>query len=160
MEVPRKYGMHMAVRILRRPMVQSRTGLSRSAIYLKIAQGNFPRPISLGARSVGWIDAEIDKWLSDRINLSRAGRVGSVKWPVRTEGEVESAALAAPLLRRPITSFVASPASSKQKVRRPLVMPLEKTSHFVGSRKIAQSRGSLARSASGRAPRQSIHKCE
>lgn len=40
--------------ILRRKTVESLTGYSRSTIYLRIAQGLFPKPISLGARAVGW----------------------------------------------------------------------------------------------------------
>ena len=42
--------------ILRRKQVQERTGLSRSTIYLRVAQGTFPKAISLGARAVGWVD--------------------------------------------------------------------------------------------------------
>jgi prophage regulatory protein len=75
MEVPRKYGMHMAVRILRSRTVQNTTGLSKSTMYLKIAQGTFPKPISLGARSVGWLDTEIEEWLQGRISLSRTSAV-------------------------------------------------------------------------------------
>ncbi|MDD9708311.1 AlpA family phage regulatory protein [Seohaeicola sp. SP36] len=43
----------MAERILRRPEVEARTGLSRSTIYLWIQQGEFPKPVALGARLVG-----------------------------------------------------------------------------------------------------------
>jgi len=50
----------MAQTILRLPVVRARTGLSRSTIYLKVSEGSFPRPISLGARSVGWVESEID----------------------------------------------------------------------------------------------------
>jgi prophage regulatory protein len=57
--------------ILRLPAVKLRTGLSRSTIYLRIAQGRFPAPISLGARAVGWIEAEIDDWIARRITESR-----------------------------------------------------------------------------------------
>ena len=57
--------------ILRLPTVKTRTGLSRSTIYLRVAAGNFPKPISLGARAVGWIDAEVEAWLSGQIELSR-----------------------------------------------------------------------------------------
>jgi len=39
--------------LLRRKSVESRTGLSRSAIYQKMANGHFPKPISLGPRAVG-----------------------------------------------------------------------------------------------------------
>ena len=57
--------------ILRLPEVKSRTGLPRSTIYLRISQGTFPLPISLGARSVGWIASEIEEWISHRITQSR-----------------------------------------------------------------------------------------
>jgi len=60
--------------ILRLPDVKKRTGLSRSSIYLKIQQGTFPRPIALGTKAVGWLEAEIQSWLEQQIALSR--RVG------------------------------------------------------------------------------------
>lgn len=53
----------MAHTILRMPVVMERTGLSRSAIYQRIAQENFPRPIPLGRRAVGWLEADVEKWL-------------------------------------------------------------------------------------------------
>ena len=62
--------------ILRLPAVKARTGLSRSTIYLRIAEGSFPRPVSLGARAVGWIDAEVEAWLAGQIEQSR-GTQGS-----------------------------------------------------------------------------------
>ena len=58
--------------ILRLPLVKSRTGLSRSSIYLAIAQGTFPKQISLGKRTVGWIESEIEAWISDQIERSRS----------------------------------------------------------------------------------------
>lgn len=61
-----------ALRILRRKQVESRTGLSRSTIYARIAEGLFPRPIDLGGgRAVGWVESEIDAWLQARIESSR-----------------------------------------------------------------------------------------
>jgi prophage regulatory protein len=60
------------LRILRRKQVESRTGLSRSTIYARIAEGSFPRPIDLGGgRAVGWVEAEIEAWLQARITSSR-----------------------------------------------------------------------------------------
>ena len=53
--------------ILRLPEVKQRSGLSRSSIYARIARGEFPRFIRLGANSVGWNAAEIDQWIADRI---------------------------------------------------------------------------------------------
>lgn len=61
----------MSYTILRLPRVKDRTGLSRSSIYLKISQGLFPKPISLGARAVGWVESDIDQWLSEQIESSR-----------------------------------------------------------------------------------------
>ena len=45
--------------ILRRKHVQAETGYSRSTIYLRITQGLWPKPISLGARAVGWPAREV-----------------------------------------------------------------------------------------------------
>ncbi|MEJ1381087.1 MAG: AlpA family transcriptional regulator [Candidatus Sedimenticola sp. (ex Thyasira tokunagai)] len=57
--------------ILRLPTVKARTGLSRSTIYLRISEGRFPKPISLGGRAVGWVEAEINDWLNQQIDNSR-----------------------------------------------------------------------------------------
>ena len=63
----------MVTVILRLPTVKARTGLSRSTIYLRMSDGNFPKPVSLGkcARAVGWIEAEINAWLDQQIKASR-----------------------------------------------------------------------------------------
>ena len=51
----------MAHTVLRLPAVIARTGLSRSSIYKFVAEGRFPAPSALGARSVGWVEMEIDE---------------------------------------------------------------------------------------------------
>jgi len=69
--------------ILRLPAVKARTGLSRSTIYLRISEGSFPKPISLGGRAVGWIDSEVDAWLAERVAESRdatAHRSEPIRW--------------------------------------------------------------------------------
>jgi prophage regulatory protein len=65
----------MSNAILRLPTVKTRTGLSRSTIYLRVAEGSFPKPISLGARAVGWIDAEVEAWVAGQIEQSRRPEV-------------------------------------------------------------------------------------
>jgi prophage regulatory protein len=50
-------------RILRLQTVMDVTGLSRSSIYEKMAQGEFPKPVKLGPRSVGWIAGDIEEHL-------------------------------------------------------------------------------------------------
>ena len=50
---------HSTLTILRRKQVQIETGYSRSTIYLRITQGLWPKPVSLGARAVGWPAGEV-----------------------------------------------------------------------------------------------------
>jgi prophage regulatory protein len=52
----------MTQTILRLPAVRERTGLSRSSLCLKLSAGKFPRPVSLGARAIGFLASEIDEW--------------------------------------------------------------------------------------------------
>ena len=66
--------MTVTPRILRLPSVRERTGLSRSSIYLRISEGRFPKPVSLGERAVGWLESEITEWLNRRIEASRQAR--------------------------------------------------------------------------------------
>jgi prophage regulatory protein len=53
--------------LLRLPEVKSRTGLSRSELYRRIAIGNFPAPIKIGARASAWSSVEIECWIEERI---------------------------------------------------------------------------------------------
>lgn len=53
-------------RILRRPEVENRTGLSRSTLYAMMSEGTFPKPIRLGKRAVGWPESAIAEWLESR----------------------------------------------------------------------------------------------
>lgn len=61
----------MVTTILRLPAVKTRTGLSRSTIYLLVSQDRFPKPVSLGMRAVGWVESEIQEWLQRQIEASR-----------------------------------------------------------------------------------------
>lgn len=56
----------MTERILRRPEIEARTGLSRSTIYAWMASGEFPKPVALGARLVGWRETDIQEWMAAR----------------------------------------------------------------------------------------------
>ena len=67
-------------RILRRHQVEARTGLSRSSIYARLKRNpkrpgdydpTFPKPISVGTKAVGWIEAEIEAWLTAQVEKSR-----------------------------------------------------------------------------------------
>ena len=56
-----------APRILRLRDVRERTGLATSSVYDLMKRGNFPRPVRISARSVGWPENEIDDFIADRI---------------------------------------------------------------------------------------------
>ncbi|MDF2690995.1 MAG: AlpA family transcriptional regulator [Gammaproteobacteria bacterium] len=58
----------MTETIHRLPEVKNITGLSRSTIYDLVKRGEFPQPISLGLRAVGWLDSEIESWIQGRID--------------------------------------------------------------------------------------------
>jgi len=57
--------------ILRLPAVKARCGLARSTIYLRVSEGAFPKPVSLGSRAVGWLESEIDAWIKSQVERSR-----------------------------------------------------------------------------------------
>lgn len=54
-------------KIIRLKTVIEMTGLSRSTIYDYMARGLFPRQITLGENSRGWLYSEVVEWLEARI---------------------------------------------------------------------------------------------
>jgi prophage regulatory protein len=62
----------MSDSFLRLADVRRRVPFSRSTIYRLISLGEFPKQISLGARSVGWLKSEIDQWIESRIKSRQA----------------------------------------------------------------------------------------
>ena len=54
--------------ILRLPAVKAASGLSRSTVYLRISQGLFTSPVSLGPRAVGWPSSEVAALNAARIS--------------------------------------------------------------------------------------------
>ena len=54
----------MIKRIYRLPDVMNLTGLSRYSIYLRISTNEFPKPIKIGLRAVGWTEDSIITWQS------------------------------------------------------------------------------------------------
>jgi prophage regulatory protein len=55
------------MRILRLAQVEAKTGLKHSAIYERIADGNFPKPIPLGKQARGFLESEVDDWIRAQI---------------------------------------------------------------------------------------------
>ncbi|MBI1416846.1 MAG: AlpA family phage regulatory protein [Limimaricola sp.] len=52
--------------LIRRPEVERLTGLGRSQIYAMMSRGEFPRPVRISARSVGWRESDVAAWLESR----------------------------------------------------------------------------------------------
>ncbi len=63
------------MRLLRLNEVMVKVGLSRSSIYRRMENNEFPRSISLGGRSKGWIDSEVDEWIMQRIADQRGDAI-------------------------------------------------------------------------------------
>ncbi|HFH3882474.1 MULTISPECIES: helix-turn-helix transcriptional regulator [Pseudomonas aeruginosa group] len=55
------------MRIIRLKEVMDLTGLARSTVYKYIAASEFPAPVSLGERCVGWLESEIQDWILARV---------------------------------------------------------------------------------------------
>lgn len=53
--------------VIRRRQVEQRTGLTRSALYQLMRSGEFPEPVHISVRAVGWIEAEVDDWIRSRM---------------------------------------------------------------------------------------------
>ena len=60
-------------RIIRLPQVKEMVGLGTTAIYGKMKTGEFPKQIKLGRLS-GWVESEIQDWISKQIRASRPGQ--------------------------------------------------------------------------------------
>ena len=58
-------------KLLRLPQVKALTGLSKSSIYARIAEGTFPKQIPLGPRLVVWVEADIQNWISEQVLAAR-----------------------------------------------------------------------------------------
>lgn len=57
----------MIPKLVRLPSVKEQTGLSRSSIYAKIANGSFPSAVPIGKRAVAWVEEEVQDWIQAQI---------------------------------------------------------------------------------------------
>ncbi|MFA0088191.1 AlpA family transcriptional regulator [Vibrio sp. 10N.261.51.F12] len=55
------------MRLIKLKEVMTLTSLARSTIYKYMSEGQFPKAISLGCRSVAWVEEEVTDWILDRI---------------------------------------------------------------------------------------------
>jgi prophage regulatory protein len=59
-------------RFIKLAEVKTLTTLSTSEIYRRIAAGTFPAQVTLGPKSVAWIEVEVLTWCEARISESRS----------------------------------------------------------------------------------------
>jgi prophage regulatory protein len=52
-------------KIIRLKTVLARTGLSRSTLYRKIAEGTFPAPLKISIHGTGWHESAVERWIAD-----------------------------------------------------------------------------------------------
>ena len=55
------------MRLIKLKEVIQKTSLGHSSIYKFIAEGSFPKQVSLGAKSVAWLESEIDEWIEEKV---------------------------------------------------------------------------------------------
>ena len=65
--------------VLRLPQVSELVKLSRATIYRMIKRNEFPSPIQIGLRSVGWLPNEINIWLESRPDTPHPGPTTETK---------------------------------------------------------------------------------
>ena len=56
----------MTNEILRKPRVLALIGIGNTSLYEAIKRGDFPAPVKLGVRAVGWRRSDIESWLDSR----------------------------------------------------------------------------------------------
>lgn len=56
----------MSFEIWRKHRVLSQIGMGNTWLYEAIAKGEFPAPVRLGARAVGWRRSDVEEWLASR----------------------------------------------------------------------------------------------
>ena len=55
------------MRLIKLKEVMHKTSLGHSSIYKFIAEGTFPKQVSQGAKSVAWLESEVDDWIMERV---------------------------------------------------------------------------------------------
>jgi len=56
------------VKLLRIADVSTKTTLAKSTIWLKLAEGSFPKPTKLSPAINVWKESDIDKWIENKFS--------------------------------------------------------------------------------------------
>jgi len=63
------FSQHQFIRL---PQVKELTCLSKSSIYRLMDEGDFPKQVSLGARSVVWVKSHVEDWILSKVKLAHS----------------------------------------------------------------------------------------
>ena len=66
--------MNIYSQFLRLKQVKEMTCLSKSSIYRLMEEGDFPRQVPLGARSVVWVKSQVEVWMSKKVAFAQGSR--------------------------------------------------------------------------------------
>jgi prophage regulatory protein len=77
-------------RILRLPQVIALTSLSPATIDRQEKIGHFPRRRRIGLRAVGWLESEIQAWLSNRVQKPTSKKISAYGALRDVEGYIPS----------------------------------------------------------------------
>ena len=73
---PETAGQQLAnqLRVIRHKQVRSKLQISSAKLFDMVARGQFPKPFALipGGRAVGWLEADVDAWITSRKAASSA----------------------------------------------------------------------------------------
>ena len=61
-----------SAQFIRLPQVKEITCLSKSSIYRLMEQGDFPKQVALGARSVVWVKSQVEEWCAQKMSAALA----------------------------------------------------------------------------------------
>lgn len=56
------------MRVLKLKEVLAKTSLGKTTLYALLKKSQFPKPINLGVRAVGWPESEIESWIQSKID--------------------------------------------------------------------------------------------
>ena len=61
-----------SAQFIRLPQVKEITSLSKSSIYRLMEDGDFPKQVVLGARSVVWVKSQVEDWCAQKVATALA----------------------------------------------------------------------------------------
>ncbi len=74
----------MAKELWRLPKVLETTGIKKSTLYIQVANGEFPKPVSITRRTVAWDSSKVQAWINAKIQR------GWIKHPNATAHRVKA----------------------------------------------------------------------